>query len=263
MTVGPLMAAHGPRGHGGSGIATQQGAEAGHVIPVAFGGNNTSGPIEAAAALNANRGCHNPGDFEAGTLLVQPLPFDTTQITSATNRCQPKHGDPCHPLAAQGHPRAIAFHPTQTPITSEDGTTHCLGTGSSGGTATVAVAYTTKLHNTQSNNAGKLFEERTPALDANNPAPALLTAAQVRRLMPLECERLQGFADNYTAIPWDGWRKMDPSETPESCELPTRQAKSGQWYVQDCDGPRYKALGNSWAVPVVAWIGRRIAGAIQ
>lgn len=55
----------------------------------------------------------------------------------------------------------------------------------------------------------------------------------VRRLTPVECERLQGFPDGYTNIPW---RKA--SEAP--------------------DGPRYKALGNSWAVPVVNWIGRRI-----
>jgi DNA (cytosine-5)-methyltransferase 1 len=55
----------------------------------------------------------------------------------------------------------------------------------------------------------------------------------VRRLTPVECERLQGFPDGYTNIPW---RKK-----PESP-----------------DGPRYKALGNSWAVPVVAWIGKRI-----
>ena len=55
----------------------------------------------------------------------------------------------------------------------------------------------------------------------------------VRRLTPVECERLQGFPDNYTNIPW---RKADQSP----------------------DGPRYKALGNSWAVPVVRWIGERI-----
>ena len=58
---------------------------------------------------------------------------------------------------------------------------------------------------------------------------------QVRRLTPVECERLQGFPDGYTAIPW---RKKPASECP--------------------DGPRYKALGNSWAVPVVRWIGERI-----
>ena len=59
------------------------------------------------------------------------------------------------------------------------------------------------------------------------------TKAQVRRLTPVECERLQGFPDNYTNIPW---RKK-----PESP-----------------DGPRYKALGNSMAVPVMRWIGERI-----
>ena len=99
----------------------------------------------------------------------------------------------------------------------------------------VAIAYTTKLHNTGSNNAGKIFEERTTCLDANSPPPALLTAMQVRRLTPVECERLQGFPDGYTAIPW---RKKPADQCP--------------------DGPRYKALGNSWAVPVVHWIGMRI-----
>jgi DNA (cytosine-5)-methyltransferase 1 len=57
-------------------------------------------------------------------------------------------------------------------------------------------------------------------------------AMQVRRLTPRECERLQGFPDDYTAISWRG------KEAP--------------------DGPRYKALGNSMAVPVMRWIGKRI-----
>ena len=55
---------------------------------------------------------------------------------------------------------------------------------------------------------------------------------RVRRLTPLECERLQGFPDGWTDIPYKG--KQAP------------------------DGPRYKALGNSFAVPVVRWIGERI-----
>jgi DNA (cytosine-5)-methyltransferase 1 len=54
----------------------------------------------------------------------------------------------------------------------------------------------------------------------------------VRRLTPVECERLQGFPDDYTLISYRG----KPA----------------------ADGPRYKALGNSMAVPVMAWIGRRI-----
>jgi DNA (cytosine-5)-methyltransferase 1 len=57
----------------------------------------------------------------------------------------------------------------------------------------------------------------------------------VRRLTPVECERLQGFPDNYTQISWKG-------KPPEDCP----------------DGPRYKALGNSMAVPVMRWIGEGI-----
>ena len=59
----------------------------------------------------------------------------------------------------------------------------------------------------------------------------------VRRLTPTECERLQGFPDSYTQIPW----RNKPAE---NCP----------------DGPRYKALGNSMAVPVMRWIGERIQG---
>jgi len=70
--------------------------------------------------------------------------------------------------------------------------------------------------------------------------PITFQAMQVRRLTPVECERLQGFPDNHTAIPW---RKKPASECP--------------------DGPRYKSLGNSWAVPVVAWIGKRITNHLE
>lgn len=55
------------------------------------------------------------------------------------------------------------------------------------------------------------------------------------RMTPRECERLQGFPDNHTRIPWRG--------RPEA-ECP--------------DGPRYKAIGNSMAVPVMRWIGEWI-----
>ena len=67
----------------------------------------------------------------------------------------------------------------------------------------------------------------------NQVAAVHAASMAVRRLTPVECERLQGFPDNYTNIPW---RKQPVSP----------------------DGPRYKALGNSWAVPVVRWIGERI-----
>jgi DNA (cytosine-5)-methyltransferase 1 len=82
------------------------------------------------------------------------------------------------------------------------------------------------------------YVSKTIDASASNPAmhqggSAIVQAMAVRRLTPVECERLQGFPDGYSNIPW---RKA--AESP--------------------DGPRYKALGNSWAVPVVAWIGKRI-----
>ena len=62
--------------------------------------------------------------------------------------------------------------------------------------------------------------------------PVAFPQVAVRRLTPRECERLQGFKDDYTLIPYRG----KPA----------------------ADGPRYRAIGNSWAVPVPRWIGRRI-----
>ena len=67
------------------------------------------------------------------------------------------------------------------------------------------------------------------------------TDMQVRRLTPKECERLQGMPDDHTKIPWRGG-KYRPQESAEDCP----------------DGPRYKAIGNSMAVPVMRWIGERI-----
>ncbi|HFC7849296.1 TPA: hypothetical protein ACFO1M_002141, partial [Neisseria meningitidis] len=112
-----------------------------------------------------------------------------------------------------------------------------------------------------------VYPEYTTALDANSPPPALLSTWAVRRLTPVECERLQGFPDGHTRAPnWSGWRAMDDSETPDQCMaagLEVRQnKKTGRWRVKDVDGPRYKTLGNSMAVPVIRWIGQRIETAL-
>ncbi|MCU1776184.1 DNA cytosine methyltransferase [Pseudomonas sp. 14P_5.3_Bac1] len=123
-------------------------------------------------------------------------------------------GDITHTLKAEGFDA------------SEDGT----GRGQP-----LVPAYSTKLHHTAALGAGKWYEEYTASLDACSPPPALLAPTQVRRLVPVECERLQGMADDYTLIPWRG---KPASECP--------------------DGPRYKAIGNSKAVTVVRWIGRRL-----
>jgi DNA (cytosine-5)-methyltransferase 1 len=113
--------------------------------------------------------------------------------------------------------------------------------GHQSGSVGLAVATVAAFKGGQGSAAGGIgYDEHVaPTLSAadsgSNRTPALLTAMQVRRLTPVECERLQGFPDNYTAIPWRG-------KPVDNCP----------------DGPRYKALGNSWAVPVVRWIGKRI-----
>ncbi len=140
---------------------------------------------------------------------------------------------------------------------------HALRASSGGGDKPHVLAYSTKLHNTQSNQAGKVYEEYTAGLDRNSPPPALLTPMQVRRLTPEECEALQAYPRGYTRIPgWNGWRAMDANETHESCRaagLEVRQnKKSLKWRVRDVDGPRYKALGNSWCTTNARWIGERI-----
>jgi len=194
------------------------------LVPMAFGGNRQSGPISVAAALNAHGGPHGRQDFETETFVLAhtlraegfdasedgtgrgtplvPVAFDTTQITSATNRSNPQPGDPCHPLAAEGHPPAIAFDckaggETSFSIGALPGTLR--GEGSGGGHAAVALPL------------------------------------GVRRLTPTECERLMGVPDGYTAISWRG-------RAPEDCP----------------DGPRYRALGNAYPRPILAWLGERI-----
>jgi DNA (cytosine-5)-methyltransferase 1 len=82
----------------------------------------------------------------------------------------------------------------------------------------------------------------------------------VRRLTPRECERLQGFPDDYTAIP--GERAIRPEKLDE--DWIKYLMRGGRMTRDECarvasDGPRYRALGNSMAVPVMRHIGRAIA----
>jgi len=76
----------------------------------------------------------------------------------------------------------------------------------------------------------------TLARDSAAHASIVTASTAVRRLTPVECERLQGFPDNYTQIPWN--KKV---------------------FIDCPDGLRYKAMGNSMAVPVMNWIGKQIS----
>jgi len=133
--------------------------------------------------------------------------------------------------AANGHFLPVAFPERMSG-------TQCASTEdiapSMGATNPTAVEFNMHKSGNKASSLG-ISEDRTDCLRAFEKAPFAVQPQQgmmVRRLTPTECERLQGFPYDYTQVP----HRNKPA----------------------ADGPRYKALGNSWAVPNVAWIGRRI-----
>lgn len=110
------------------------------------------------------------------------------------------------------------------------------GTLSGALSASPGMKQTTYVCMADDNANAAVDEECCGTLKCGGGAPRVAGRMAVRRLTPRECERLQGFEDDWTRIPWRG----RPAE-----ECP--------------DGPRYKAIGNSMAVPVMRWLGERIA----
>ncbi len=88
-------------------------------------------------------------------------------------------------------------------------------------------------------------------------APLVASWVAVRRLTPRECERLQGFPDDWTLIPGYNAR-LRPEEIVEMAEYLGISIQQATEFGATPDGPRYKAIGNSMAVPVMRWIGTRI-----
>lgn len=88
------------------------------------------------------------------------------------------------------------------------------------------------------------------------------TNISVRRLTPVECERLQGFPDNHTLIPVTKRKQITADEYAYlRSHFPNMTAEEA--YRRAADGPRYKAIGNSMAIPVMKWIGERIMMQLQ
>ena len=99
------------------------------------------------------------------------------------------------------------------------------------------------------------YGKQLDSSDTSKGPPNLIQSVmQVRRLTPRCCERLQGFLDDYTLIPV---KKVNRSRLLSPRQYSYREIDGEVWQLA-ADGPRYKALGNSFAVPVVSWIGKRI-----
>ncbi|HBN1957418.1 TPA: Dam family site-specific DNA-(adenine-N6)-methyltransferase [Escherichia coli] len=105
-------------------------------------------------------------------------------------------------------------------------------------------------------------DNSAPTLTCNHEAPiVLLGDGRMRRLTPVECERLQGFPDGHTLIPTEKRKTVNSDELAylrnHYPDLSEEEAA-----MLAADGPRYKAIGNSMAIPVMCWIGDRITKAV-
>ena len=207
---------------GGGGGADDNTAQGGHLV----------------ATLTRRHGKGPSSDLPDGHVV--PVGFDLAQITSGENRNRPEPGDPQPPPAAAGAPHVahtLRADPGGTgQAHNTDYVAHALaaegsdasedGTGRGTPLVPVAFGHTNGLDPQAS-------EENTPTLRAGHftGGGSVMESTAVRRLTPVECERLQGYPDGWTAT------------------------SGGQ---PQSDSARYRQLGNSIAVPVFAWVAGRI-----
>lgn len=220
--VAPTLSA---RTKGGGGLGTDFDCDGGLI---AFGGNNTSGPIDVATALQAHGGPHGRQDFGSETFIAHA--FDARQSDVI------QYGDKTGPLDTDGHNIAIAFsvkdHGADAGPISPTLRAGGFDKSHANGGVMPAVAFDLRGREGGAQFEGPHDTANIRAASGGSSRSYIATTA-VRRLTPRECCRLQGFPDDYLDITYRG-----------------RPA---------ADGPKYKALGNSMAVPVMAWIGKRIA----
>jgi DNA (cytosine-5)-methyltransferase 1 len=175
--------------------------------PLCFGGNHTRGPIDQAACLTAKG---QRGDFESDTFAVQSCTGPIAHTLTTAN-----HGKGCgEDGSGRGIPIvAVALRGRAGGMTAELGGEVACTLRAGAGSGGKGYALQAEASCPHGDAAGRIW--------------------RIRRLMPVECERLQGLCkDNYTLVPYRG----KPA----------------------ADAPRYRVIGNSMAVPCMAWLGRRL-----
>ncbi|QKY11643.1 hypothetical protein G8765_13965 [Janthinobacterium lividum] len=265
-------------------------------MPMAFGGNNQAGEIHVATACRAHAGPHLDFESETFTVLAAPIAFsskdcgDDACYDLSPTLCAGNHAG-SH--ANAGSPPAIAFDARRDCVSSTS-VFGALGTSSPQAQAvciTGDITHTLKAEGFDASEDGTgrgqpivaAFAEnsraeirleggdgsRTGALSTGGGKPGqgtpmVLAGMAVRRLTPRECERLQDMPDDYTLIPFG--RAIRPEKLEQDW---IKYLMRGGVMTRDqvaraaADGPRYKAIGNSWAVSNVAWLGRRIDAAMR
>ena len=234
-----------------AGFKAGQGAQAGGI-----GYCEEVSPTLAAAPSGTNQ--------TPAVVAPAAMAFDTTQITSKENGSQPEFGKPCHSLNANAHVPCVALDMTHACDVIRECGEQVPALQARMGTGGNQVPLTYGIGNGQAHEGAAMTEEVSQTLNTMHDAQAVMcpdTAHTlrakancayredaetypvqnmvVRRLTPMECERLQGFPDHWTDI--------------------------GEWTDEKgkkhkgADSPRYKALGNSIALPFWEWMLRRMA----
>lgn len=255
------------------------------------GGSRVCAPTTRAAS-GANAYAGSGSQLDRGAELLEVAAFDETQITHPENRARVRAGDPAPTLSSQGRPPAVAFGGGQVSgALSVAATLLAHGARQDFDSETFVVETVqgenrtgplTASHDASEDGTGRgaplvaLFQRTTfqgrgtvgtlqthaskPVLPKGDHQYAILPA-NVRRLTPRECERLQGMPDDYTRLGSLARRPPRTVTLREAQELADYYDLPLETFLRTGappDGPRYKALGNSWPVPVARWIARRI-----
>lgn len=271
--------------------ATGQQACAGLLVP--FGGNNTAGPIDVATASGrqdfesetfvaeiAPPLTHNPyGDNEscegllvANTLgahhnparsadhgIILPVAFKPSHYTRGKDGAPSEIYPPLSADADKGDqdPLVLAFNARQDPDSAPiigpldtDAYTHAI------------VFDETQITSAVNRSNPQLGDPCHP-LTAKGRPPALASTMAVRRITCVEAEILQGFPPNATLIHWPSANRTPEDHAKTVAYLQTHGLSLGdaEALARTPDGPRYRAIGNIWPVPVARWLGRRIEAA--
>jgi len=243
-------------------------AAAGHLIS-AFGGGNCSGSLSVAACLTA-KGQRN--DFDVETFAVQSATGEVSHTLTAEGHDASEDGTGRGtPTVAYGFQTRIARNGRGDmadvchALSAESGET---GQGDAAPCVARCVEHAAFAENTRGeirlfNGDGQI----TGALSAGGGKPgqgypSVVSQCEVRRLTPKECERLQGFPDGWTLIP-EKKRNVLAADELAYLRLMHPDMPEEEAHRLAADGPRYKAIGNSMPVPVMRWIGDRIANQIM
>lgn len=204
------------------------------------------------AGQGAQAGGIGYGEEVSPTLAAAPsgtnqtpavMAFDTTQITSKENGSQPEFGKPCHTLNANAHVPCVALDMTHACDVIRECGEQVPALQARMGTGGNQVPLTYQMNGFGDYRAAEVASS-CKQRDFKDSTDLVITHMVVRRLTPMECERLQGFPDGWTDI--GDWVKTDK----RGREIKVKGS---------ADSPRYKALGNSIALPFWDWMLRRMA----